>query len=267
MSLMVESILLSLPSPLSLRPGGHQICCSLPSRRRRGRGRCAGRSDKNLLSARPPVLSAARVKENCFSLSFIVAPSCESWRRVATNNKCRVIDGFAPAPEAWTGGSGRAARQCASSSATGGANFRKALRVARNQVLGGRTSCFSRWAGIWAICGSRWTKMASWILAQAAIKASIAGRRWGVSRLSWKAALATTLSTGMTTSNKLSRIRPRYRDAGRAHTFPAIALGIQTGRRRTSPARRLHPGESPAPAPIPAPGRRAPGARRCQGRG
>ena len=77
-------------------------------------------SDKNLLSARPPVLSAARVKENCFSFSFIVAPACESWRMVSTNNKCRVFDGFAPAPEAWTGGSGRAARQCASSSATGG---------------------------------------------------------------------------------------------------------------------------------------------------
>ena len=117
--------LLPSPSSYSLRPPVSAFSlsafCFVASR-----ATCAGSaaggegSDKNLLPARPPVLSAARVKENCFSLSFIVAPSCETWRRVSTSNKCRVFGGFAPAPEAWSGGSGRAARQCASSSATGG---------------------------------------------------------------------------------------------------------------------------------------------------
>jgi hypothetical protein len=40
--------------------------------------------------ARPNVLSAARVKENCFSLSFIAAPSCQTWRRASTGKLCRV---------------------------------------------------------------------------------------------------------------------------------------------------------------------------------
>jgi hypothetical protein len=31
--------------------------------------------------ARPLLLDAARVKENCFSLSFIAVPSCQSWWR------------------------------------------------------------------------------------------------------------------------------------------------------------------------------------------
>jgi hypothetical protein len=34
--------------------------------------------------ARPLVLGAARVKENCFSLPFIAAPSCQSWWRAST---------------------------------------------------------------------------------------------------------------------------------------------------------------------------------------
>ena len=77
-------------------------------------------SDKNLLSARPPVLSAARVKENCFSLSPIPAPACQSWWRASTGQSCRFSGGFAPSPRPQAGASGRAARQCASSSATGG---------------------------------------------------------------------------------------------------------------------------------------------------
>jgi hypothetical protein len=43
--------------------------------------RCTARK---LVFARSHVLSAARVKENCFSLSFIAAPSCQIWRRAAT---------------------------------------------------------------------------------------------------------------------------------------------------------------------------------------
>ena len=77
-------------------------------------------NDRNLLFARPPVLSAARVKENCFSLSFIATPSCQTWRRASTGKFCRVSGGFAPSPRAWAGGSGRAARQCARSSAIPG---------------------------------------------------------------------------------------------------------------------------------------------------
>jgi hypothetical protein len=46
--------------------------------------------------ARPLVLDAARVKENCFSLSFIAAPSCQTWRRVSTGNSCRVSGGVGP---------------------------------------------------------------------------------------------------------------------------------------------------------------------------
>ena len=86
--------------------------------------------DRTLLFARPPVLSAARVKENCFSLSFIAAPSCQTWLRASTGNYCRVSGGFAPSPRAWAGGSGRTARQCARS---GGA-----LRWAGHEQAGGR---------------------------------------------------------------------------------------------------------------------------------
>ncbi len=49
--------------------------------------------------------------------------------------------------------------------------------VASLQVFGGRSSCLSRWTETLAIWGSRWTRMASWTLAQASIRASIAGRR------------------------------------------------------------------------------------------
>src|SRR5208282_4790915 len=35
--------------------------------------------DRTLLFARPRVLSAAKLKENCFLLSFIAAPSCQTW--------------------------------------------------------------------------------------------------------------------------------------------------------------------------------------------
>ncbi len=77
-------------------------------------------NDRNLLFARPPVLSAARVKENCFSLSFFAAPSCQTSLRASTGNYCRVSGGFAPSARGWTGGSGRAAGQCARSSAIWG---------------------------------------------------------------------------------------------------------------------------------------------------
>ena len=53
--------------------------------------------------ARPLVLDAARVKENCFSLSLITAPSCESWRRASTGKFCRVSRGVRP-PQGRVGG-------------------------------------------------------------------------------------------------------------------------------------------------------------------
>ena len=101
-----------------------QACVGCPLPRWKGVGNHLARLGCFLSANRrfsaESVLSAARVKENCFSLSFIAAPTCETWRRVSINNKYRVFGGFAPSPEAWTGGSGRAARQCASSSAFGG---------------------------------------------------------------------------------------------------------------------------------------------------
>src|ERR1019366_9421227 len=48
--------------------------------------------------ARPLVLDAARVRENWFSLSFIPAPSCQTWRRASTGRFCRFSGGFAPLP-------------------------------------------------------------------------------------------------------------------------------------------------------------------------
>src|ERR1017187_11040930 len=36
-------------------------------------------------------LSATRVKENCFSLSFVAPPSCQTWRRASTGNFCRNV--------------------------------------------------------------------------------------------------------------------------------------------------------------------------------
>jgi hypothetical protein len=42
-------------------------------------GGSAGITDKKLLLARLLVLGAARVKENCFSLSLIAVPSCQTW--------------------------------------------------------------------------------------------------------------------------------------------------------------------------------------------
>src|ERR1017187_8426899 len=42
----------------------------------------------DLLFARPHVLRAARLKEICFSLSFIAAPSCQAWRRASTGERC-----------------------------------------------------------------------------------------------------------------------------------------------------------------------------------
>ena len=51
-------------------------------------------NDRNLVFARPVVLSAARVKENCFSLSFIPDPSCQTWPRVSTDSFYRDTDSF-----------------------------------------------------------------------------------------------------------------------------------------------------------------------------
>jgi len=98
--------------------------------------------------ARPHVLDAARVKENCFSLSFIAAPSCQAWRRASTGKFCQFPVAFAPSPRAWAGGSGRAARQCASSSAipgqTGpeeaGARHKPAFKPARKTTVLSRSA-------------------------------------------------------------------------------------------------------------------------------
>ena len=62
-------------------------------------------TDRNLLFARPPVLDAARMKENCFSLSSIATPSCQTGSRASTGKFCRFSGGFAPSPRAWAGGS------------------------------------------------------------------------------------------------------------------------------------------------------------------
>ena len=80
--------------------------------------------------ARPLVLHAARVKENCFSLSFIPAPSCQSWWRASTGKFCRFSGGFGLAPMALAVGRGRTATQCARS---GGV-----LRWAGHEPAGGR---------------------------------------------------------------------------------------------------------------------------------
>src|ERR1019366_7189704 len=97
--------------------------------------------DRTLLFARPPVLSAARVKENCFWLSFIAAPSCQTWLRASTGNYCRVSGGFGLTSMALAVGRGRTARQCARS---GGA-----LRWAGHEQAGGRQQPGSKMIGIW----------------------------------------------------------------------------------------------------------------------
>ena len=67
--------------------------------------------------ARPLVLDAARVKENCFSLSFIAAPSCQVWRRASTGKFYRISRGVRP-PQGrvggpWRGLAGGAGGNCA----------------------------------------------------------------------------------------------------------------------------------------------------------
>ena len=54
---------------------------------------------RNWVSGTPTRLDAARVKENCFSLSFIAAPACQSWQWGATGMFCRYSGGLAPSPE------------------------------------------------------------------------------------------------------------------------------------------------------------------------
>jgi hypothetical protein len=51
--------------------------------------------------ARPHVLSAAWVKENCFSLSFITDPCWQTWRRVSTGSFFRVSGGVRPPQGRW----------------------------------------------------------------------------------------------------------------------------------------------------------------------
>jgi hypothetical protein len=51
----------------------------------------ARKADRNLLFARPHVLSAARVKENCLSLSFIAVLTFHSWLRASTGSSCRFL--------------------------------------------------------------------------------------------------------------------------------------------------------------------------------
>ena len=58
--------------------------------------------------ARPHVLNAARVKENCFSLSSIAARSCQTWRRASTGKFCRGSGGLSPSPR--VGGAAAAER-------------------------------------------------------------------------------------------------------------------------------------------------------------
>ena len=55
--------------------------------------------------ARALVMSAAGVKENCFSLSFIPAPSCQGWWRASTGKSCRFSGGFARSATERAGGS------------------------------------------------------------------------------------------------------------------------------------------------------------------
>ena len=75
---------------------------------------------RKLLFQRPHVLSAARVRETCFSLTFIAVPRCQTWLKASTGNYRLFSGGLAPSPTAWTGGSGRAARPGVSGSATRG---------------------------------------------------------------------------------------------------------------------------------------------------
>src|ERR1035437_533814 len=51
----------------------------------------------------PFVLDATRVKENCFSLSFIPSHSCQTGRRASTGKFCRVSRGVRP-PRGRVGG-------------------------------------------------------------------------------------------------------------------------------------------------------------------
>src|ERR1035441_1804775 len=53
---------------------------------------------RNCCLARSQVLSAAGVKENCLSLSFIPAPSCQRWWWASTGKLCRCSGGLAPSP-------------------------------------------------------------------------------------------------------------------------------------------------------------------------
>jgi len=50
--------------------------------------------------ARPLVLDAARVKENCFSLSFILAPSCQSLAEGGNRQVLPVFWRFCPIAKA-----------------------------------------------------------------------------------------------------------------------------------------------------------------------
>ena len=57
----------------------------------------------------PACTDAARVKENCFPLSFIAVPSCRTGPRASTGKFCRFSDGFAPSAAAKRPGNEREA--------------------------------------------------------------------------------------------------------------------------------------------------------------
>src|ERR1035437_10961723 len=70
-------------------------------------------TDRKLLLARPLVPDVARVKENCFSLSFIAARSCQTWRRASTGNFCQASGDVRQAQGRWRAVAALAGGNCA----------------------------------------------------------------------------------------------------------------------------------------------------------
>ena len=92
----------------------------------------------------PLVLDATRVKENCFSLSFIPSHSCQTGRRASTGKFCRVSRGVRP-PRGRVGGRWRLWRAVRSRE-TGSAltHARKARRQAKSPQPPGQRAPLSR---------------------------------------------------------------------------------------------------------------------------
>jgi hypothetical protein len=81
---------------------------------------------------RPLVLDSARVKENCFSLSSIPAPSCQSWWRASTGRFLAVLPHIAKSVGERQRQSGQAMceKQCDSgANRTGGGQCRAEARL------------------------------------------------------------------------------------------------------------------------------------------